>query len=138
MALEKQYQTLFNRWCQHEFHGNAVFELKKTDKSLPFDAVKEHQVNALWQAKHGKIVFKIPDLGSQNPFDSFQMEKVGAYVVIFYEKAYENNGPSDVKEFFLVDIDLFLNERENSGKKSLSMEKAKEIGLRRSLKKNHK
>lgn len=126
--LEKQYQPLFNRWCQHHFKGSAVFELKRGESSIPFDAVKDHQEHALLQAKHGKLIFKIPDAGFQNPFDSFQLQEVGAYVVLFFEEHYRST-----KEFFMIDIDVWLNEKRTSERKSIGVKKASELGFARKI-----
>lgn len=128
--LERDFQTKFNKWCQNKWKGTAVFELKVGNVAIPFDAVKEHQENALFNAKHGRIVFKIPDLGNQNPFDSFQMERVGAFVVLLYNGMKHGQG---TKEFFLIDIDVWLEEKKNSIRKSLSHQRAREIGMPRSL-----
>lgn len=118
---EKDFQILFNKWCKHLGLGTAAYELKlaRTD-SLPFDALAEHQKNALHNAKHGKVVFKIPDAGFTNPFDSFVLEGVPAYVVIMYLR--------HKKEFMLIDIDVWLNEQQLSDRKSITYERAKEIG----------
>jgi len=119
--LEKDFQILFNKWCKHVGQGTAAYELKlaRTD-SLSFDVVVEHQVNALYNAKHGKVVFKIPDCGYQNPFDSFVLEGVPAYVVVMYMK--------HKKEFMIIDIDMWIHEKIASKRKSLTYERAKELG----------
>lgn len=121
---EKNFQTDFNKWCKHIFYKTAVFELKISDgKSLPFSDVADHQISSLYAAKHGNLVMKIPDTGFQNPFDSFMMVMVPAYVVIMF-KAQERNR----KEFIMVDIDTFCEEKRISDRKSLTEDKAKEIG----------
>ncbi len=144
--LEKDYQKRFSRWLMHEFDGTGVFELKKGYDSIPFAALAEHQEHALLQAKHDRAVFKIPDAGFQNPFDCFRVEKVFAYVVLFFDytevivskkekeinKTEKNNRGR--KEFFLVDIDVWISERETSSRKSITMMRAREIGLPRIFK----
>ena len=121
--LEKDFQLKFNKWVKHNVKGTAVFELKITHgKSLPFNAVQEHQINALRLAKHSSIHFKIPDSGyAQNPFDSFQIANAPAWVVVmFYQRGQ--------KKFYMIDVDVWIKEEETSDRKSLTEERAKEIG----------
>ena len=119
--LEKDFQTDFNKWCKHLFPVPAAFELKCTKKnSLSFSAVKSHQESALYAVKHGVFVFKIPDLGNQNPFDSFMFKQSAAFVVIMF------NAKSN--DFVLIDIDTWLTEKQSSQRKSLTLERALEIG----------
>jgi len=121
---EKDFQTDFNKWCKSIFYKTAVFELKVTPtNSIPFDAVKEHQANALYAAQHGNIVMKIPDCGYQNPFDSFMMVMVPAYVVIMFRSKERGQ-----KEFIMINIKYFLEEKQKSERKSLTEARAKEIG----------
>lgn len=119
---EKDFQTTFNHWIAGRSHESAAFELKLTkEKSLPFSRLEEHQKRALYLAKHQEIIFKIPDAGYQNPFDSFLLKGVKAYVVVmFYERGQ--------KEFFMIDIDDWINEEKTSKRKSLTPERAREIG----------
>jgi len=92
-------------------------------KSLPFEAVKEHQVSALYLAKHGLMNFKIPDCGfDQKPFDLFMLARAKAYVVIFW---YTKRGQRDMT---WIDVDIWLEEKQKSDRKSLTFERACEIG----------
>lgn len=117
MKREANFQVRFNHWVREVYKDTAAFELKQTTgNSIPFSDVVEHQVNALMQAKHGTLVYKIPDSGFQNPFDSFCMSGVNAYVVFKYP------------EFFcLIDIDDFIEEEMRAERKSLTADRAKEI-----------
>ena len=118
--LEKDFQTEFSKWLKYNFKRTAVFELKLTrTKSLPFSAVEEHQVNALYNAKHAHVVHKLPDTGYQNPFDCFFLKGSEAYVAVMFMKQ---------KKFFLIDIDDFMLEKKCSERKSLTEERAAEIG----------
>lgn len=131
---EAQFQTNFNRWAQYEFDGTAAFELKVGYASIPFDAVVEHQERALFLAKHGKIVFKIPDGGWQNPFDSFCLQGVEAYVVLLFTSInHDKKKNHNTREFFLIDIDTWINEKNTSTRKSLTEPRAREIGLVRRI-----
>ena len=114
---EKDWQSYFNKWVKNVYKKTACFELKKaTGDSLPFCAVVPHQVEALQNASNGVLVYKIPDVGYQNPFDSFCLAGVPAYVVIKYPNSFE-----------LIAIDEFIFERDRSKRKSLTALRAKEI-----------
>lgn len=126
--LEKDFQTEFSKWLKYNFKNTAVFELKLArTKSLPFSAVEEHQINALYNAKHAHIVHKLPDTGYQNPFDCFFLKGVEAYVVVMFTKQ---------KKFFMIDIDDFLKEKSFSERKSITEERAQKIGRQYALAKN--
>lgn len=110
---------IFRPWLLAQPHFySAAFELKQTGtNSLSFSAVKDHQVSALLAVRGNGLLFKIPDDSrGQKCFDMFFMKNDEAYVVIRYPKA-----------FVLIDIDAFIDERKRSSKKSLILEKAKEI-----------
>ena len=117
MKREANFNTYFNKWLKNVYKKTGAFELKQTKtNSIAFNAVVPHQVDSLWYAKNGVLVYKIPDAGFQNPFDCFCMTCTPAYVVIKYP------------EFFcLIDIDDWINEVERSDRKSLTSERAKEI-----------
>ena len=68
-------------------------------------------------AKHDRIIYKIPDLGLQNPFDSLMLVKVPAYVVILFVRR---------RTFVIIDIDKWLSAKGTD--KSISYEKCCEIG----------
>jgi hypothetical protein len=120
---EATFQSKFNRWVENKWHGTAAFELKlTTGQSIPFNAVAEHQMLALLLAKTGRLVYKIPDLGVQNPFDSVCLEGISAYVVVQFWKAGE-------KKFYMVDAEVWKQEWLLSERKSLTEERAKEIGF---------
>lgn len=114
---ERDFQSTFNKWLKTEYKKSGAFELKlaKTD-SLPFSDVKDHQEAALWHTKHRQMVYKIPDVGYQNPYDCVSLVGLPAFVVIRYP------------EFFcLIDIDDWQKEKKLSTRKSLLSSRAKEI-----------
>ena len=126
---EKDIQTIFRD--TNKVRG--VFELKLCkDNALPFNAVKEHQRIALLNVSGDTgFFYKIPDspifAGSKTrfsglkPFDCFALSNIPAYVVIcFYT-------PRKYKRFFYILIRDFLDEEMFSCRKSLTMERAKEI-----------
>lgn len=126
---EKDFQSEFNKYLKYVHKETGAYELKlsKSD-SIPFDAVKPHQVQALYNAKHSHIIYKITDTGyAQKPFDCFALVGVPAYVVImFYERGQ--------KEFFMIDVDKWKEEYESSKRRSLTVDRAREIGVAHYLK----
>lgn len=116
MKREAKFNTVFNHWLKSVYKETGVFELKQTASSLPFSDVKPHQILALEQVRHATLVFKIPDAGFQNPFDSFCITKMPAYVVIKYPKF-----------FCLISIDTFVLESKRSKRRSLTAIRAKDI-----------
>jgi len=114
---EKDFQRTFNHWVKEVYKKTAAFELKytKTD-SLPFSVVAGHQEDALMQVKHGVFVFKIPDMGYQNPYDCFCLSYQKAFIVIKY-----------LSFFCLIDIDVWVEEQKISYRKSLTSKRAREI-----------
>lgn len=126
---EKDIQTIFRDI--NTVHG--VFELKLCkDNAIPFSTVKEHQRQALLQVSSDTgLFFKIPDSpifsGSKTrftqlkPFDCFALSNTPAFVVIcFYV-------PRKFKKFYYIHINNFLEEEENCIRKSLRIERAREI-----------
>ena len=114
---ERDFQSTFNNWLKQVYKKTAAFELKITHTdSLPFNSVKDHQIAALEAAKWGVLVYKIPDVGYQNPFDCFSLVNVPAFVVIKYASF-----------FCLIDVETFTLERDRSKRKSLTSARAKEL-----------
>lgn len=120
---EASRTTLFLKYAKHFLNYSFAFEAKICkEKSLPFDAVVDHQISSLYQVKHGTFNFKIPDAGWQNPYDGFQFKMAPAFIVIFwYQKR-------DDKRFTMIDIDAFCEEKRISNRKSLTYERSCEIG----------
>jgi penicillin-binding protein-related factor A (putative recombinase) len=125
---ERDFQTKFSKWLKYNHEGSAAFELKitKTD-SLPFSSLAEHQKESLLHVKHSRLVYKIPDdsRGSK-PFDCFKMSNCPAFVVVYFYTHGE-------KQFYIIDIDKWVQEEETSKRKSLTRERAEHIGLVREL-----
>jgi hypothetical protein len=123
MICEAERTTLFLKYAKHFLNYSFVFEAKICkEKSIPFDAVVDHQIAALYQAKHATFNFKIPDAGWTNPFDGFQFYRSPAFVVIFW---YQHRND---KRFTMIDIDMFCEEKQKSDRKSLTFERASLIG----------
>lgn len=129
---EKDIQTILSK--VHDIHG--VFELKlcKT-KSIRFDAVKEHQEEALFMASGTGLFHKIPDFpmfagsktrfNSKKPFDFFYLKNTPAYVVIcFYV-------PRVRKTCYYIFIRDWVMARLKSVKKSITEEEIIKISNRK-------
>ena len=126
---EKDFQTKFSRWFWNQkIFGTGAYELKLTKTNrLPFNAVSEMQKIDLLQVKHRKFSHKISDSGvGSKRFDFFCLKEESAYVVIMFYKRGQ-------KEFFIIDIDDWVHEEKISKRKSITSERADEIGLRFSL-----
>lgn len=129
---EKNIQTLFGKIIKEQ----GVFELKLAKgNSIPYNALKEHQRQALLQAKHKGIFHKISDslpvfggnkhmrFTKKKPFDAFFI-RCPAYVAIcFYH-------PREKKEICLIDIDKFLEAEKSDTRKSLTEDKARKIAYK--------
>ena len=126
--VEADFQTKFSKWAKYNIKYSGAFELKLTKtSSIPFSSVADHQILNLKIAKHSNLVYKIMDVGlAQKPFDCFTLSNVQAYVVLMFYKRGQ-------KEFFMIDIDDFIKEKETSDRKSLLESRAREIGVSRLL-----
>ena len=122
MTSEASFQTAFTRWAKYNLPCSTACELKlEKGNSLPFSAVKEHQIRNLLIVKHGGFGYKIPDVGyGQKPFDFFTLKGDAYIVIMFYKKGQ--------KEFVMIDVETFVTESERSERRSLTEERAKEIG----------
>ena|SRR3990167_2501157 len=103
--LERKFQIQFRKWAKENIKTSAAFELKVCKTALPFNAVPDHQIQGLWNAKHGRILMKLVDCGYQNPFDMFQLVEVPAYVVVRFSSG----------NFYLIDIDSFIELKNTIG-----------------------
>lgn len=115
---EAKFTVLFRHWLKAHWSETAVFELKQTTGlSIRFDAVEEHQIEALLAAKHSELIYKAPDDSrGVKPFDLFMVVEVPAYIVIRYPTA-----------FVIIDVDDFVEEKENNARQSLFLSRALEV-----------
>ncbi len=122
--VEADFQTQFSRWIKYNLKGSGAHELKMSkNNSVPFNRLEEHQKRALLNAKHSQLCFKPPDLGYQNPCDVLCIKNGhGLVYVMFYVKR-------GTKHFYEIDIDDWCREESSSPRKSLTEERAKEIGV---------
>jgi len=121
--LERDFQTQFNRWLKYRWNTTGAFELKLVKgTSIPFTAIREHQLQNLHNTKHSHLIYKIPDAGfSQKPYDCVAFYGAAAYIVVmFYERGN--------KEFFMIDIDDWNTAVSNSQKKSFTEDEVRQFG----------
>jgi hypothetical protein len=120
---EADRTTLFGKFAKARLSKTFSFEAKICKgHSLPFNAVKEHQENSLYLTKHGAFFHKLADSGHQMPLDGVFLYKEDAFVVIFwYQK------PGD-KRMTIIDIDAWLEEKDKSVRRSITFDRACEIG----------
>jgi hypothetical protein len=123
MKLEKKITA---ELMQQDRLPIGVWEIKRTvGNSLPFNAFAEHQIHFLMKVKHQKLHLKIRDVGvAQKQFDGATFKKYPAWCICCY--------PVNNKcgySAYAIDIDEWYNERLTCGRKSLTKERAKEIGV---------
>ena len=116
---EAKFTTKFIKWIKVMKNETIAFEVKITKgSSIPYAVLKDHQRDALYLAHHNKIVWKIPDLGVQNPFDGIMLDGVTAYVVVYYYK--RGN-----RTFYLIPIDEWVRLARDGRRKSITEEMCK-------------
>lgn len=121
---EQAFTTPFQKWLRNRWKGgSAYFEIKATEYDyLNFKGVKDHQLSNLRQPQ---IIYKFSDIARLGtPFDVILCEGVG-YVVINF------NYPS--KDFYIIPVLDYEKEMVISRRKSLTVERAEEIGKKYTL-----
>jgi len=124
---EAEFATKFSHWARANWdvkNNPAYFEYKVSlTNSLPFSAVSEKQYANL---QINKFYFKFSDFDRMGtPFDAVFFCGKGYIVVQYYR-------PRN-KEFFIIKIEDFLIEKDSSNRKSLTEDRAREIGVTYSL-----
>lgn len=131
---ESEMQTIFGKYIRlHPPIQSEAYELKICKStSLPFNSLKEHQIEALMGVEKGfyhkltdppifyggKMRFNVP-----RPFDCMFLKKIIGFVVLWYYKSRKT------KVFIKIPIRQFLQERDSSKRKSLTELRALEIGI---------
>ena len=133
---ESNIQTLFSKVIETD--RNAAYELKiEKGKSMPFNKVAEHQLEALKRVKTTGLFYKLTDMphfagmkarfDRKKPMDCLTIRGEAYIGICFYE-------PRKPKEVILIDIDRFIDamilERMNAGRKSLTKDRAISISTR--------
>lgn len=94
------------------------WEIKQTTtESFPYDKLPDHQIHSLLAAQEEGYTWKHSDLDPRvKPFDGSTIPPLKGVVVIKYPKA-----------FVIITINNFLYKRDQSKRKSLTYQEAKDI-----------
>lgn len=123
--IERNYYAKINKYYVKnikKYNNSIAWESKFTrNNRIRFDSLAGHQETHLLEAERC-FAQKIADVGiSLKPFDGFVLyEALVFFISIFYT-------PKKT-EIYEIPIREFLKEKYTSGTKSLTKEKAKEIG----------
>lgn len=125
MSKEKSHQEQWGKYikaCRDQgmpLYG--AFELKKTDtKSISFDCLEDGQRRGLPAIRnHGEFIKKSDADPREKSCDCVSIPPIPAYIVIKYPEA-----------FVMILIEDFFFEEDNSERKSLTFQRAKEIAVR--------
>lgn len=114
---EASKTTLWQKWYRENIGTTCAYEVKVARHGNVFFAqLEEHQKNWLLAVKHGTAIYKMPDAGFFNPFDGFCLAKEAAWVVLYYNH-----------NFYMIDIDAFVEAEKNNERRSLTESMAKEL-----------
>lgn len=125
MATEKSYYAKINAYYIKnikEYGNNIVWEAKFTrTRRIAFNSLANHQEASLLQAER-YFSHKLADVGiALKPFDGFILYKATVFfIAIYFSK--------NKTEIYEIPIRSLLREKYTSGNKSLTKERAKEIG----------
>jgi len=130
---EAKFHTKIMRWLKYNislFPKSFLIETKvvrPNETSFAFSELSEKEELLLKIAKHKRI------LQTHSDYDRLGTNCDGACIsgggFIFLQWTRRAN-----KEFYVIDIDDFINERETSNRKSLTEQIANQIGTKRVLK----
>lgn len=127
-------QTMFGKHIKNNPPlESEVYELKiSKGNSLPFDSVQEHQIIALVNAENDGLYHKITDppifyggkmrFNVPRPFDCMFLIKAKAFIILWFYHERQK------KVFIKIPISIFLKEKNLSERKSLTEQRALEIG----------
>lgn len=128
-------QTLFGKHLkEHPPETTEVYELKICKgSSLPFNAVKPHQIQGLKDAETG-LYHKITDFpmfagsrmrfNSVKPFDCIAFNQAPGFVVVWFYV------PRKKKVFYKIPIEKYLTLKEESTRKSFNEAMIQEISIK--------
>lgn len=114
---ESNFTTIFEKYIRaKKMYG--VFELKQTDAdAIPFAKVENHQIESLIAAQNVGFLHKISDADPRRKaFDVLYTKPLVAYIAIRFPKV-----------TCVITVNNFIFERDRSKRKSLTIERAKEI-----------
>jgi hypothetical protein len=103
----------------------GLWEVKITKgKSIPFSGFSNEQITVLMRAKHQRYDYKIRDTSlDKMRVDGFTFIKSPSWCICCYPA--ENR---DGYNAYAIDIDVWYQERRTCGRKSLTEERAIELG----------
>lgn len=121
---EASFYARINAYYLTNVSNSIAYDAKFTrSSSLPFSCLLPHQELKLLEAER-ILAYKITDNGiQQKPFDGFILYKATAILIAIYYVPRKT-------EFYEIPIRVFIAEREASQRKSLTKERAREIGKR--------
>jgi hypothetical protein len=134
--VEKDMQVLFGKYLKSTPPKQSeVYELKICKgNALPFDKVKDRQIDVLYQVNHGSYYHKLTDppifegmktrFNVPRPFDCFCLVNVPAFIIVWFYK------PREKKVFIKISIEDFIDLKKREKRKSMTEEMALEIGKR--------
>jgi hypothetical protein len=131
---ERDFSSLFTKWLNTQRPKSLppvfVYELKiAKHPSLPFSRIEPHQVAYLYKTRHSCFTYKISDVSpGEKPFDGFSLCNVPAYVVIGWFKAAAAKSAAEGLATTFIDIDTLVAEEKTAARRSITEERAKEIG----------
>ena len=104
----------------------GAWEVKRTTtNALPFAAFATHQIESLFRTKLQRLNVKIRDAGVfKKPFDGLTLEKSPAWCICCYP---DKNRKGYMA--YAIDIEMWFKERHTCGRKSITKERADEIGM---------
>lgn len=114
--LEAKFGLRLKKWLEKNPRSSCSIENKQTTgTSIPFSCVEEKQINyALAIASDKGTLIRVEGRGGEP--DYIWARSMPAYIVIKYPK-----------EFSMIPIGTFLFEKKRSTRKSLTMQRAREI-----------
>lgn len=118
MKREADFGILFRHWLRANPRHSCAFELKQTSgTSIPFSCLEDHQETYLMAIKGPKgVLIRVQGVAGEPDY------------------VYLRNAPACVvvkigKEFHIIDIDQWANEKRRSKRRSLTGSRAREISI---------
>lgn len=115
---EADFSILFRHWIKkNPPKTTCAFELKQTQReTIPFSCVEEHQIDYCDAIKNSPKGVLIRHQGQNGEPDYLYMYRDPVFIVIKYPEC-----------FCIIALGAFMMERSTSKRKSLTMERAREI-----------
>lgn len=124
LMTESSYYADLTKYYERTSINSIAWEAKfSRNHRIPFSDLPAHQEKFLLQAEES-YGFKIPDNGrGQKPFDGFVLHNATSLFIAIYFLPRQT-------EIYEIPIRVFLNEKYTSIEKSLTKQRASEIGKR--------